>query len=195
MQGSDKEIMEILEAFGLTRCAHSAGGPADCDPKTVARCVARRDTGAVYLAAARATGADIARLRELVSQMDAATSWPAFRAVDPRFHLAVAAIAGSEGAVRELVEVFARLLRYYVPYPIAYLKASNREHELLVDAIAAGDGAGAAAMSERHISALRRSVFVNPGSRLVPHPRLTLEATPDQSGSRRPRTGGERARP
>jgi len=45
VQKFDREIMEILEAYDLTRCAHSAGALAGCDPKTVARYVARRDTG------------------------------------------------------------------------------------------------------------------------------------------------------
>lgn len=42
---SDREIMEILEAYDLTRCAHSAGQLAGCDPKTVQRYVAVRDAG------------------------------------------------------------------------------------------------------------------------------------------------------
>ena len=46
MQKSDREIMEILEAFDLTRCAHSAADLAACDPKTVARYVGVRDGGA-----------------------------------------------------------------------------------------------------------------------------------------------------
>ena len=46
MSKSDREIMEILEAFDLTRCAHSAALLAGCDEKTVARYVARRDAGA-----------------------------------------------------------------------------------------------------------------------------------------------------
>ena len=45
MKKSDREIMEILEAFDLTRCAHSAADLAACDPKTVARYVDRRDRG------------------------------------------------------------------------------------------------------------------------------------------------------
>lgn len=45
MKKSDREIMEILEAFDLTRCAHSAADLAGCDPKTVSRHVARRDLG------------------------------------------------------------------------------------------------------------------------------------------------------
>jgi hypothetical protein len=42
---SGREIVEILEAFDLTRCAHSAARLAGCDEKTVARYVAIRDTG------------------------------------------------------------------------------------------------------------------------------------------------------
>ncbi|MHB8400066.1 MAG: IS21 family transposase [Candidatus Limnocylindrales bacterium] len=38
--------MEILEAFDLTRCPHSAADLAGCDPKTVARYVDARDGGA-----------------------------------------------------------------------------------------------------------------------------------------------------
>lgn len=45
MTKSDREIMEILEAFDLTRCAHSAAQLAGVDEKTVARYVAVRDAG------------------------------------------------------------------------------------------------------------------------------------------------------
>jgi hypothetical protein len=34
---SDREIMEILEAFDATGCAHSAAQIAGVDPKTVRR--------------------------------------------------------------------------------------------------------------------------------------------------------------
>ena len=39
------EIMEILEAFDLTRCASSAAHLASCDPKTVRHFVNLRDAG------------------------------------------------------------------------------------------------------------------------------------------------------
>jgi hypothetical protein len=42
---SDREIMEILESYDLTRCAHSAAQLAGCDAKTVRRYVALRDAG------------------------------------------------------------------------------------------------------------------------------------------------------
>src|SRR5262249_21336609 len=43
---SGREIMEILEAFDLTGCAHSAAQLAGSDRKTVARYVALREAGA-----------------------------------------------------------------------------------------------------------------------------------------------------
>ena len=42
---SDREIMDILEAFDATECAHSAAQLAGADPKTVRRYVAARDAG------------------------------------------------------------------------------------------------------------------------------------------------------
>jgi transposase len=45
MKKSDREIMEILEAFDATGCAHSAAELAGVDPKTVRRYVDARDAG------------------------------------------------------------------------------------------------------------------------------------------------------
>lgn len=45
MKKSDREIMDILEAFDATGCAHSAAALAGVDPKTVRRYVAARDAG------------------------------------------------------------------------------------------------------------------------------------------------------
>jgi hypothetical protein len=42
---SDREIMEIVESYDLTRCAFSAAQLAGCDPKTVQRYVALREAG------------------------------------------------------------------------------------------------------------------------------------------------------
>jgi len=125
------------------------------------------ECGAAHVAAGRATPEDVGRLRALVREMDAAETWTAFRAIDPRFHLAIAEIAGSEGAVRALTDVLVRLFRFYVPYPIAYLRESNREHEALVDAIEAGYRSAAVAVVDRHIEELRHTVFVEPERRTV----------------------------
>ncbi len=45
MKKDDREIMEILEAYDLTGCAHSAAQLAGVDPKTVRHYVAARDAG------------------------------------------------------------------------------------------------------------------------------------------------------
>ena len=45
MTKSDREIMEILEAYDLTRCVYSAAQLSGCDPKTVKRYVALREAG------------------------------------------------------------------------------------------------------------------------------------------------------
>lgn len=45
MKKSDREIMEILEAYDATGCANSAAELAGVDPKTVRRYVAKRDAG------------------------------------------------------------------------------------------------------------------------------------------------------
>ncbi len=45
MKKSDREIMEILEAFDATGCAHSAARLACVDAKTVRSYVAARDAG------------------------------------------------------------------------------------------------------------------------------------------------------
>ncbi len=45
MKKSDREIMEILEAFDATGCAHSAAALAGVDPKTVRSYVAKRQAG------------------------------------------------------------------------------------------------------------------------------------------------------
>ena len=45
MKKSDREIMDILEAFDATKCAHSAAQLSGVDGKTVRRYVAARDLG------------------------------------------------------------------------------------------------------------------------------------------------------
>jgi len=65
--------MEILEAFDLTRCAHSAAQLAGCDEKTVARYVAVRDAGDDPLARprrARSIDAFVAKVEEWVEHSE-----------------------------------------------------------------------------------------------------------------------------
>src|SRR6266516_445594 len=68
---SGREIMEILEAYDLTGCAHSAAQLAGTDRKTVARYVALRDAGADPLEAerrSRSVDGFVAKVEELVDR-------------------------------------------------------------------------------------------------------------------------------
>lgn len=71
MTKSDREIMEILEAFDLTRCAHSAAKLAGVDEKTVRRYVAAREAagGDPYARTRRARLIDpfLGKVEELVT--------------------------------------------------------------------------------------------------------------------------------
>jgi transposase len=65
--------MEILEAFDLTRCAHSAAKLAGCDEKTVARYVALRDAGVDPVQRSRrvrAVDEFVAKIEELVEKSE-----------------------------------------------------------------------------------------------------------------------------
>lgn len=69
MKKSDREIMEILEAFDATGCAHSAALLAGVDPKTVRRYVAARDAGRPVdapVARAKLIDAFMGKVEELV---------------------------------------------------------------------------------------------------------------------------------
>ncbi|HEV3291353.1 MAG TPA: IS21 family transposase [Streptosporangiaceae bacterium] len=71
MTKSGREIMEILEAFDLTGCAHSAAQLAGTDRKTVARYVALRDAGADPAARerrSRSIDGFLAKVEELVDR-------------------------------------------------------------------------------------------------------------------------------
>jgi len=68
---SGREIMEILEAFDLTGCAHSAAQLAGTDRKTVARYVALREAGADPAAQerrSRSVDPFLAKIEELVDR-------------------------------------------------------------------------------------------------------------------------------
>ncbi|MEV6227981.1 hypothetical protein AB0L88_08900 [Saccharopolyspora shandongensis] len=71
MTKSDREIMEILEAFDLTRCAHSAAELAGVDEKTVKRYFAIRDVGKdplVRTRRARSIDPFLGKIEELVDK-------------------------------------------------------------------------------------------------------------------------------
>jgi GntR family transcriptional regulator, transcriptional repressor for pyruvate dehydrogenase complex len=120
------------------------------------------ETGSVYLAVARASDEEVARLAALVDAMDAARDWPEFRSQDPRFHLTIASMAGPQRAVDELADVLRRLAPLYFPHPLTFLRETNREHRAMVEAIARRDAAAAAGVVSAHLRQLRTDLLVDP---------------------------------
>lgn len=75
MKKSDREIMEILEAFDATGCAHSAAALAGVDPKSVRRYVAKRAAGEPLdgpVKRVRIVDAFVPKIEEMVTTSDGA---------------------------------------------------------------------------------------------------------------------------
>jgi transposase len=98
---SGREIMEILEAYDLTGCAHSAAQLAGTDRKTVLRYVALREAGAdpaVPPRRPRSVDAFVLKVEELVDR-----SSGKIRADVVHRRLAAMGYAGSERSTRRAV--------------------------------------------------------------------------------------------
>jgi hypothetical protein len=98
---SGREIMEILEAYDLTRCAHSAAQLAGTDRKTVERYVALQGAGAdPAVPARRPRSADefAGKVEELVDR-----SSGKIRADVVHRELTAMGYAGSERSTRRAV--------------------------------------------------------------------------------------------
>jgi DNA-binding FadR family transcriptional regulator len=108
---------------------------------------------AVALAAERRTGAELDALHLLVEQMAALDSFPPYRRLDHRFHLAVASAARSPRLVAAETAIqsdLAKLLRL-IPESAEMLHVSNEQHRELLDAIRAQSTARARAVMEAHV--------------------------------------------
>jgi transposase len=126
---SDREIMEILQAYDLTRCPHSAGQLAGCDPKTVKRYVALRDAGGgdpfVRTARPKLIDAFMPKVEELVDQSKAK-----IRADKVHERLVAMGFAGTERTTRRAVAAVKaawragrrRSYRPWVPEPGLWLQ-------------------------------------------------------------------------
>ena len=121
------------------------------------------EAGLVHLAAARCGGEAVGELWELVERMDRASGWAEFHELDARFHAVVAEASEVEAGVELYGEVVRELYRYYLPYPMAYLRDSNREHAELVGAVEKGDVVGAVEVACRHVSVLHQTMLARQG--------------------------------
>jgi len=98
-----EEIVNILEAFDLTRSYESAGQLAGCDPKTVAYWVARRDAGELSPVSAPRNQLIDAYVEKLEEWMEASNG--KIRADVAHDKLVAMGYAGSERTTRRAVAV------------------------------------------------------------------------------------------
>ncbi|GFG50890.1 GntR family transcriptional regulator [Mycolicibacterium agri] len=126
---------------------------------------------AARLAAERATTAEVNRLREVTTRLEAATDEPEQRRIEGRYYIDVAAIAQSVRLTRMEIDLQAELSQllwssHRSPDELADAVASHRR---VIDAIAKRDGALARELTETHIAATT--------TRLIElHMRLTRES-------------------
>ncbi|NMO01507.1 GntR family transcriptional regulator [Gordonia sp. TBRC 11910] len=118
------------------------------------------ETGIVALAARTPAEVDLHVVERLVDRMDTASTWADFHLADEEFHLAVARTTGIAGAVDQLRPVLHDLYRFYLPYPLEYLRGSNREHRSLVNALRDRDAAAAVRVTHDHVHCLHETMFV-----------------------------------
>jgi DNA-binding FadR family transcriptional regulator len=106
------------------------------------------------LAAQRRTEDDIEGLRATIAHSDPASP-EVFRAADARIHLALAHAARSPGLATSAAEIRLRLAALLAAMPALNESAfhSQRQHEQIIDAIAAGDGQAARAAMLEHVDA------------------------------------------
>jgi DNA-binding FadR family transcriptional regulator len=118
------------------------------------------ECGIAHLAASNVGPRQLEELEALVAQMDQASSWAEFHTCDERFHTAIAAATGLPSAVGQYGPVLRELYRYYLPYPLDYLRESNGEHAELVAALTGRDPLKAVKVTRRHVQTLHQTMFV-----------------------------------
>ncbi|MFG2860710.1 FadR/GntR family transcriptional regulator [Streptomyces sioyaensis] len=109
-------------------------------------------TASARLAALRADGEDVQRLRGLCEEFRLADSVDALRRDDSRFHIGLGVAAQSRRLVASTVQIQGELtpLLWLPPAHQSRAGAAAREHAEIVDAIAAGDAARAQALAVAH---------------------------------------------
>jgi DNA-binding FadR family transcriptional regulator len=118
------------------------------------------ECGIVHLAALHVGEDDLSDLLLLAGDMAASDTWAQFHRLDERFHIRLAEAAGVGSAAEELRLALHALYRYYLPYPIEYLRESNSEHLDLIDALRRHDALVAVDIVHDHVSVLHRTMFV-----------------------------------
>jgi len=118
------------------------------------------ECGIAHLAAVNAAETDLDDLESLIDEMATVQTWADYHSADARFHRRLVAASGYPAAAAEMESVTRRLYRYYLPYPMEYLRGSNDEHRELLDALRRHDAVTAVALVRRHIEVLHDTMFM-----------------------------------
>ncbi|MDQ8707981.1 FCD domain-containing protein [Streptomyces sp. LHD-70] len=118
------------------------------------------ECGIAHLASGHVSQDNLSQLQDLVEEMDRVPSWAEFHGCDERFHLRLAEATGIPSLTTPYGAVLRELYRYYLPYPLEALRASNTEHRRLLDALRRKDAAEAGEVARRHVEVLHRTMFV-----------------------------------
>lgn len=123
------------------------------------------ETAIVERAAARAGAADAVHLRAILDAQAAATAasdYRAFHRADEAFHAALAALSGCPGVWTIVQQAKTQMDRYrQLTLPLEGRMAGVLdEHRAVVDAIAAGDAAGAVAAMRAHLDHVMPAVEI-----------------------------------
>lgn len=178
-RGSLREAVRVLDTLGVLEVRHGSGTYVSrLDPGDVVRGFSltvdllplegllqlfevRRvlEGNAAAQAAARAPEEVVARLQELVAEMEASTDPEEITRLDDEFHEAICLAAGNT-TVTSLVGVFRSRGRHYRIFEgvsAAEVKhASDDGHRAIVDAIARRDPAAANAAAASHVARTER---------------------------------------
>lgn len=122
------------------------------------------ETLCARLAARRAGAAELAALRALAAEFDAAAGQrdiESLMAIDRRFHERIAELSGNQVLVDILRVLHARSQRFWAISLIAegHLDEVQDEHRAIVEALAAGDPEAAAAAVEQHVLSFRGALL------------------------------------
>lgn len=115
---------------------------------------------AAWRATDGASAPALAEAGDALAAADAAADWTDFHEADERFHRAIVRASGQHWAVQQHERVAQELYGYFVPYPMAYLRESNREHHALLTAVRRGDAQRAADIAREHVLELKRSMYI-----------------------------------
>jgi DNA-binding FadR family transcriptional regulator len=113
------------------------------------------ESAAVIRATERGSESEFLPLYDLIDEMDEKDELEAWRQVDARFHLGLAAAAHSSRLIAEMADVHGRIHELVVSIPLrsAIVERTSVEHRQIVDRLVQGDASGALEVLRRHLTA------------------------------------------